>query len=319
MPTTHRLPATRDTLHGHFSHNLAPITTIESGDTVEYTTLDAGWGLEPLQGGLYQHNSRREISDRPHGEHDNGHALTGPIFIRGAQPGMTLEILIKTIRPAAWGFCLAGGWPSSFNERLGVIGDGITHAWTLDRETMTGRNHLGHSVALRPFMGVMGMPPKEDGIHSTIPPRVWGGNMDCKELVEGSRLYLPIPVEGGLFSVGDGHAAQGDGEVSGNAIECPMEQVELTFNLREDFPVSGPVAYTPNGWLTMGFERDLNEATYTALESMLFLMQQFYGIDKRNALALASLGVDLRITQIVNEACGVHAILPHDRIRMEGV
>lgn len=313
MPTTYHLPATRDTLHGHFSRQLPPVLTIESGDTVIYTTLDAGWGLEPFTGGAYK--PRREMVDRPFGEHDSGHALTGPIRITGAEPGMTLEIQIRAIRPAAWGACLAGGWPSSFNERLGVVGDGIVHAWTLDPDTMTGRNHLGYEIALRPFMGVMGMPPREDGVHSTIPPRVWGGNLDCKELVAGSTLYLPISVPGALFSVGDGHAVQGDGEVSGTAIECPMEHVELTFVLREDFPVSGPVAQTPNGWLTMGFERDLNEATYTALESMLFLMQRFYGIDKRNALALASLAVDLRITQIVNEACGVHALLPHDRLR----
>ena len=122
MPTTHTLEATRDTLHGHFSRDLTPKLTIQSGDTVHYTTLDSGWGLEPLPGGLYQFNSRREITDRPFGEHDNGHALTGPIFIEGAQPGMTLEIEIKTIRPGAYGFCLAGGWPSSFNERLGVVG-----------------------------------------------------------------------------------------------------------------------------------------------------------------------------------------------------
>src|SRR5207247_9765369 len=132
--------------------------------------------------------------------------------------------------------CSVGGWSSPSNDRLGVSDrPGIVHAWTLDAETMTGRNHHGHTISLRPFMGILGMPPDEPGRHSTSPPRIWGGNLDCKELVAGSTLYLPIPVAGALFSVGDGHAAQGDGEVSGTAIECPMDRVELTFRVREDF------------------------------------------------------------------------------------
>ena len=122
---------------------------------------------------------------------------------------------------------------AAFNERLGVVGDGVVHAYELDAATMTGRSHLGHNVALQPFLGVMGMPPDEPGEHSTIPPRACGGNLDCRELVSGSTLYLPIAVDGALFSCGDGHAAQGDGEVSGTAIECPMERAELTFGLAE--------------------------------------------------------------------------------------
>jgi acetamidase/formamidase len=185
-----------------------------------------------------------------------------------------------------------------------------------DSEAMTGRNQLGHTVALRPFMGVMGMPPDEPGLNSTIPPRFSGGNMDCKELVPGSILYLPIAVSGGLFSVGDGHGAQGDGEVSGLAIECPMERVDLTFFLRDDLRLTMPRANTPAGWITFGFHEDLNEATYTALEGMLQLMKEIYGFERKEALALASVVVDLRITQIVNDNVrGVHAILPHGAIR----
>jgi acetamidase/formamidase len=160
---------------------------------------------------------------------------------------MTLEVQINVVRPGEWGFCLAGGWPSPVNTRLSITNRGIVHAWTLDAERLVGRNQHGHTIALHPFMGIMGMPPDEPGVHSTIPPHIWGGNMDCKELVVGSRLYLPIPVEGGLFSVGDGHAAQGDGEIGGTAIECPMEQVELTFQLHDDLPVTTPTANTPAG------------------------------------------------------------------------
>src|SRR5439155_8973789 len=143
-------------------------------------------------------------------------------------------------------------------------------------------------------------PPDEPGLHSTGPPRVWGGNLDCKELVAGSTLFLPIPVAGALFSVGDGHAAQGDGEVCMTAIECPMDRVELTFRLHSDLRLTAPRAHTAAGWLTFGLHEDLNEATCLAVDAMLELMHEQYALDRADALALASLVVDLRITQIVN-------------------
>ena len=219
---------------------------------------------------------------------------------------MTLEVHIGEIVPGAWGFTFAG-----MRERLGIEDDRSYHRWSLNATTMTGRNQHGHVVALRPFMGVMGMPPDEPGAHSTGPPRVTGGNLDCKELVAGSTLYLPIAVSGGLFSVGDGHAAQGDGEVSGTAIECPMERVTLTFRVRDDMPIDAPRACTPQGWLTFGLDADLNVATDMALKGMLDLMHEQYAIPRVEALALASVVVDMRVTQIVNGVRGVHAVLPH--------
>jgi acetamidase/formamidase len=176
---------------------------------------------------------------------------------------------------------------------------------------MTGRNQDGYQVRLRPFMGVMGMPPDEPGLHPSWPPRIWGGNLDCKELVAGSTLYLPIPVPLALFSVGDGHAAQADGEVSGTAIECPMERVELRFELEDPGALSTPWAQTPAGLITFGFHEDLHEASMIALDAMVTLMGQQYGLDRQDAIALASLVVDLHITQLVNDGIlGVHALLP---------
>ncbi len=182
------------------------------------------------------------------------------------------------------------------------------------RQPCRGQDQYGHTVALRPFMGVMGMPPAAPGLHSTAPPRVTGGNLDCKELVEGSTLYLPIAVPGGLFSVGDGHARQGDGEVCITAIECPMECVELTFQLHPTLQLTTPRAHTPAGWITFGLDEDLNEAALVALEAMVDLMVQIYGLDRHEALGLASVVVDLRITQMVNGTCGVHAVLSHAAI-----
>lgn len=314
MPTIHTLDAERATLHGHFSRDLAPALTIDSGDTVRYKTLDAGWGAEPYTGGS-DVETRRKIFDLTP-ELDSGHAMNGPVFIRGAKAGMTLEVRIDEVIPGTWGGCFAGGWGGAFNQQLGVADvEGIVHAWTLDPVSMTGRNHLGHTVALRPFLGVMGMPPDEPGIHRTSPPRVTGGNLDCKELIKGTTLYLPIPVEGGLFSAGDGHGTQADGEISGTAIECPMERVDLTFFVRDDFPITTPTAKTAEGWLTMGFGEQLNDATVMALDSMFALMGRLHNLSRLDAIALSSLVVDLRITQIANGVLGVHAFLPHGALR----
>ena len=307
----HRMGPTTATLHGTFSRDFEPVLTIDAGDTVEYRTLDAGWGLAPyLAPGVAREKFEGRIEER-----DAGHALCGPIFIRGALPGMALEVRINAMVPGGWGWTVAGDWPNGVNERLGLDLEEYVMAWTLDAQSMTGRNQLGHTVVLRPFMGVMGMPPAEPGVHSTTPPRVTGGNIDCKELVAGTTLYLPIAVEGGLFSVGDGHAAQADGELCGTAIECPMEHVSLTFGLRDDLHLKTPIAETAEGWLTFGFDKDLDEAVLIALNAMLELMMQLHGLARHEAVALASILVDMRVTQIVNQVRGAHAVLPHGTIK----
>jgi acetamidase/formamidase len=228
---------------------------------------------------------------------------------------MTLAVRIDAIQVGAWGTTYAGGWSGAWNDRLGISSKGVFHTWTFNHEAQTARNQHGHTVTLRPFMGIYGMPSAEPGVHSTTPPRATGGNIDCKELTVGTTLYLPIEVEGGLFSVGDGHAAQGDGEVSVTAIECPMDRVDLAFDLLDTMPISTPVARTPVGWITMGFHEDLDEALIIALEAMLVLLKRLHGLERLDALALASVTVDFRITQVVNQVRGVHAVLPHGAIR----
>lgn len=311
--TVHVIKAERRTLHGHFSGALPPILSVAPGDTVQYSTLDAGWGLEPFS---RAQSARRLFEPRQEGL-DDGHALCGPIEVRGAGPDMTLEVQIGPLRPGPWGYTRAGGaWPADLNRRLGVAeGDSHIVTWTLDADAMIGYSGDGHSVALGPFMGVLGMPPPEPGVHPTAPPRASGGNIDCKELVQGTTLFLPVTVPGGLFSVGDGHAAQGDGEVGGTAIECPMERVDLTFGLRREVRLTTPRAKTPTAWLTFGFHEDLDEAMSLALADMLELMTQLLGMTRKEALAYAGVVVDLRITQVVNGVCGVHAVLPHGAIR----
>jgi len=167
----------------------------------------------------------------------------------------------------------------------------------------------GAVVRPEPFLGVIGMPPPEPGIHSTTPPRRFGGNIDCKLLVAGTTLFLPIPVDGALLSAGDGHGAQGDGEVSGTAIECPLELAQLTLGLRDDLDLRMPIARAPDAWLAFRFDRDLGVAAALATETMLDLMEREFGVERKRALALASAVVDLHVTQVVNEVKGVHAVL----------
>ena len=303
----HEIPLERRTVHGHFSRDLEPVLTVEPGDSVEFSCLNAGW--------------RDAVGDRAdfrvEGDvRDAGHALVGPIEIRGSHAGETLVVRIDDVKVGKWGVTEAGGFRTPLNERLGLVdGETVVLDWELDADAGVGRDQVGRELALRPFLGVIGMPPDEPGVHSTAPPRRCGGNIDCKELVAGTTLFLPISVDGALLSAGDGHAAQGDGEVSQLAIETPVERACLTLSVRDDRGLAWPVAWTPEAWLTFGFDEDLDEAAALALEGMLDLMEREHGLARREALALASVVVDLRVTQLVNGARGIHARLAHDALR----
>src|SRR5579864_4752764 len=212
----HELLPARRTLHGHFSPDLEPALRVEPGDTIRARTLRASWDGADF--------------DRDPGL-DTGHALLGPVYVEGSEPGDSLSIEIRGLRPAHSGRTMAGGVRSPVNDFLGLSG-GARYGleWEIDHDASVARA-MGFEVDLHPFLGVIGMPPAEPGVHSTIPPRPTGGNIDCRELVAGSTLLLPVAVSGGLLSFGDGHAAQGDGEASGTAIECAMESVELKLDL----------------------------------------------------------------------------------------
>jgi acetamidase/formamidase len=310
--TLHEIPLERRTLHGHFSRDREPVVEVRPGDVIRFSTLDAGWGLEPPR----VDGSERTRFSPLDPELDAGHALIGPAAVLGALAGQTLVVGIEEVRVGSYGLTVAGGWSTFLNDRLGVgEGESKVLAWELDADAAVGRDRDGREVALAPFLGVLGMPPPEPGIHPTGPPRAWGGNLDCKELVAGTTLFLPIPVDGALFSAGDGHARQGDGEVSSTAIECPLERAQLSLSLRDDLELAAPIARTPDSWLAFGLGEDLDEAAANAVESMLELMERELGLERREALALASLVVDLRVTQVVNGVLGVHAVLRDDAIR----
>lgn len=309
----HKLDLESQNLHGSFKKDYKPILTVESGDSIQLKTPDIQWGYSIAK------NEERVVFESREKEDKLGHPMIGPIAVNNAKAGMVLEVRLNEIVPGWYGRNWAGGIKNWQNEKLGISNtERLQVDWDLNSTTMTGSCQIGKNkfhVGLSPFMGLMGVAPKEPGTHPTPPPRYCGGNIDCKELVRGSSLFLPISVDGALFSIGDGHALQGDGESSGTAIECPMDQVDFTLIVHDDIELNMPRANTPAGWVTFGFSEDLNEATAIALDEMVQLIQQFFDINKVEATALASVAVDLRITQVVNGVKGVHAILPHGTIR----
>lgn len=305
--TTHRLDPTPETVVDAFSRDHSPVLTIDAGDSLVVRSLDASGHLSPQQ----------FPGDRPPRMFDpsRGHCLTGPVAVRGAEPGDVLSLHLVSLRPDGWGWTVAGGIDNVLNRSIGAAGGEASWLlWDLDPDAGTATNQLGLTRPLAPFLGVLGVAPEEPGEHSTIPPRASaGGNIDCRELTAGSTLYLPVRVPGALLSLGDGHAAQGDGEVGGTAIECPMT-TELVVDVVQDPPLQTIHAVTPTARLTFGFDADLNAATGEALDAMLTWMQSLYDVDRATALALASTCVDLRVTQVANTTWGVHAVLADDAL-----
>ena len=301
--TTHRLDPTPETTADVLSREHAPVLTIDPGDTVIVRSLDAAGYLE-------RQTSPGEDKPMMYPAY-RGHCLTGPIKVSGAQPGDILALRLVSLRPDSWGWTVAAALDTPVTRRLGLAdGPPSWLLWDLDPDAGKAMCHTGYSRSVAPFLGVMGMPPDEPGEHSTIPPRTaGGGNIDCKELVAGSTLYLPVTVPGALLYLGDGHAAQGDGEVGGTAIECPMT-TEAVVELVSDRPLGSIHAETPAGRITFGFDADLNAAMGDALDAMTCWLQVLLGVDKATALAHASTCVDLRITQVANQTWGVHAVLP---------
>ncbi|HEY1570123.1 MAG TPA: acetamidase/formamidase family protein [Pseudonocardiaceae bacterium] len=303
----HRLDPTPDTVTDVFSPDLPPVLTVDPGDRLVVRSLDASGHLErQTKPGEQQPKMIRDA---------RGHCLAGPIAVRGAEPGTMLALRLESLRPDDWGWTVAAAADNPLNRRLGIAGRPPAWLlWDIDADAGTATNDRGFTVDIAPFLGVMGLPPAEPGEHSTVPPRASGGNMDCRELVAGSTVFLPVTVPGALLCLGDGHAAQGDGEVSGTAIETTMTTT-LTVDVVTDRPIDTVHAVTPNAKITFGFSDDLNEATGQALDAMLAWLQALYDVDRSTALALASPTVDLRVTQVANQVWGVHAVLADGRLR----
>ncbi len=303
---THTLTASPETCAwGYFDATLPPALSIASGDTVVIETVSGGPADLPPD----NFHVPPELLDI-HARSERmlpGHILTGPVAVQGAMPGHVLEIRVLDVALRQdWGFNsirpLAGTLPYDFETARTVT-------IPLDRATNTAALSWGLKLPLAPFFGVMAVaPPRNWGRVSTIQPRAHGGNIDNRELVAGSTLYLPIFNEGALFFCGDGHGAQGDGEVCVTAIETALRGT-FQLVLRTDMELTYPRAETPTHHITMGMDPDLDRCVELALRDMIVLLQDKAGLAPEDAYMLCSLAGDLRVTQTVNGCKGVHMMM----------
>ncbi|RTL66691.1 MAG: amidase [Hyphomicrobiales bacterium] len=308
-PRHHHLPSTPGNVSlGFWDGSLPPVLTIQSGDRVTIDTL-SGEGPDlpdPSSGFAVLPEHRAVLEKGPQGP--GPHLLTGPIAIDGARSGHVLEVRIEEIvLRQDWGWNLQvpllGTLPEDFPElrRMHV---------PLDRTRRTARMPWGQDIPLAPFFGNFGVaPPPAWGRLSSKEPRAFGGNMDNKELVAGTTVHFPIFCDGALFSAGDGHAVQGDGEVCLTAIETSL-QGTFTFHLRTDMTLTLPRAETPSAFITMGFDEDLDDAVKIALRDMIRLIGERSGLSAQDAYTLCSIAADLRVTQTVDGNKGIHCVLP---------
>jgi len=288
--------------HSRWNAQLAPRLTIDSGDTVRFETLDAtGAQVTPATTSAeFQQIDRMRV-----------HALTGPVAVHDAEPGDVLQVEVLEVAHRGW------GW-SSIIPGMGFLKERFAEpfffAWELDAETT--RSLAPAVVPLRPFCGVMGVCPVEPGEHRTRPPGVFGGNLDVRELSAGATLYLPVQVAGAMFSCGDAHAAQGDGEVCINGIECPAK-VSLRFMLHKGRALAGPLLESAArgvagpAWMVLESNADALTAARGATSRMVDLLVANWEFAPEHAYVLCSVAMNLHLSQVVNEPMiTVSAVIP---------
>jgi acetamidase/formamidase len=287
-----------------------PALEVEPGDAVELHVRDASDEQITAESGVEAVAAL---------DFDYVNPVSGPVFVKGAQPGDVLEIELLELRPRNW------GW-TALIPGFGLLADEFPEPWLrispvdLERGRVVWSDDV--SLPYRPFPGTIGVAPAEPGQHSVVPPSRWGGNIDTKHLLPGTTLYLPVGVEGALFSLGDTHAAQGDGEVCGTAIETAMDVV-VRLSVRRDFAIEAPQYRLPAGALAAGEQSayhvctgvgpDLMEATKDSVRAAIRRLQERHGLEREEAYGLCSVAADLRIHEVVDAPNWVvGAFLPDD-------
>ena len=295
--------------NGWLESTIPPVLTIDNGDTVIFNTVML------LEGKLRADITiqellalRKDILARGNGIY----AFTGPFFIKGAEPGDVLEIRIKRIVPGD--YAVNSIYPDAMNigglANEGISKEGISRTLRYSPDKKSTAFKPGITLPLRPFLGFMGVAPKPGEKRPSAVPDYFAGNIDNKEMIVGTTLFVPVNVPGALFMAADAHGLQGDGEVCVTAAETYFKEVELQFIVRKDMKLERPMAESPTHWITMGFHQDLNEAMRIALRDAVAFLSAAKGLTKEEAYSLCSLAVDFRVTQIVDGNKGIHGMIP---------
>ena len=330
----HVLPANKSTVHwGYFDCSLAPALRIKSGDLVRAEAITHHAGDAPDL--LMDEHIRQLFNDIPEDDRNPGvHIMTGPIYIEDAKPGDMLEVRYFEMTPRfMYGSNLAANWgylAKDFDEKERVT------IYSIDLNTMQAEGLFAYDypgkytvpgkithpgtcncqpalpgirVPMRPHLGTAGVAPDVKGRVSSVPPGKHGGNIDNWRIGAGATMYYPVAVDGALFSVGDPHVSQGDGEVSGTAIEASLD-VLMQISVRKDFQFPTPLLETPKNWIVHGFDEDLNVATHAASLDMLQLLTELKGASRDDAYSLMSVAADYAVTQVVDGKRGIHIRIP---------
>ena len=296
---------------GYYSQEVQPVLTVHSGDTVRIQTASScpsparmeAAGVKPADIPQYERDIYEQVKDKGPG----GHILTGPVAVAEAEPGDVLEVQIRKIDIDVPFAC------NSFGPGRGFLPNDFPYVRTkiipLDREHMLGRFAPGVNLPLHPFFGSMGVAPPSAGRLNSGPPWMHAGNMDNKELVAGTTLFIPVFAKGALFEVGDGHAGQGNGEVDITALETFLTGT-FTFVVHKGERMLWPRAETPTSYISMGFDEDLKIATEMAVRNMIEFLVKEKHLSREDAYSLTSVAVDVDITQLVDGKVGVHAMCP---------
>jgi len=339
----HTLRAVPETVHwGYFHANIKPALTIKSGDLVMIEAITHHAGDDPDL--MFDHNIERIYTEIPEEDRNPGvHIMTGPIYVEGAEPGDIIEVRYLRMEPRFdYGSNLAANWGHLYEE-FGKT-ERVT-IYELDRNSMTAHAHYAYDVAetyltpgrithcpvcdrspalegitvpARPHLGTAGVAPATDERVSTIPPGLHGGNIDNWRIGAGATMYYPVQVKGALFSVGDPHISQGDGEISGTAIEASLD-VLMQIIVRKDFSFPSPLLETPEYFIVHGFDPDLNKAQKNAALDMIHLLTEEQGLTRNDAYSLMSVAADFGVTQVVDGSQGIHVRIDRSIFAGKGV
>jgi acetamidase/formamidase len=312
----HTVESNKETVHlGVFDTTLPPIVTVDSGDTISFTNTWSHF-MNEMQPGV---PIDKLVEIRKNNPGRGPHSIIGPIAVKGAEPGDVLEVRYKRFRPFPWaavfhnpGSMGTGLLPQDFPQ-------GQIKYVDLDLKNMKTEFAPNINVPLHPFQGTLGLAPPDGyfaplspGVTTSVPPGPHGGNVDLRELTEGSTLFIPVWKPGALLYTGDSHAVQGDGEISLTALETRMQEVRIQVFLHKQKNFAWPIAETSTHWITLGMDKDLNMAMTLAARNAIKFLASRAGLTEADAYALCSIAAGFRVTQVVDIVRGVHAMIPKD-------